>query len=1108
MSPKESRPAPGEAGTEGPDAQELRLVLDLQHDVERVRSFERLLHVALRSIPPYLGATHAVALAPERGAAGLRIVHQLGARDWDLDRAREVLATGRAAFPPEVMYALLRERGKSVALLLLARERPFERSQLRTLLRAAEIVSARLDALAEARVVDVLARIDTKISRELRTVDLLYQILDGLELLTRYDHSAAILLFDRERSRFEVSAEKIVWRKMKSPNVRRVATLDRELAAMLQRENRAFLLRSRDGKVTTGVHGLCEPCEDDPATLDARASDVSALFELLRCGYAENPDGPAGGAPSPPDTRKIAAPSEASMLVVPLLFGSRLLGLLKLSALQPDTFTQNDVFVVGRFVEKMSTAIRNANLYSRRLDELRAINNIGKLVTRPMPLEQTCESILDIVLQVMNLTVGSIELIDRDSGRLRVLAAHGYRLEHTGLELGEGITGEVARTGKPILANDVHQQPKYVMHHPDVRSELAVPIVFEGTTWGVLNVESHAPDRFRDRDVDFLSILADKTATALETLDQREHRRATLELLHDLGSKLMVPEDIHPLLQLTVDVTRKHLCCEVASIFLFESGRFRRQATSGLPDDWFADESYASGEGLTGRAAARGSSPYPQAVVENAVPDSTLAQTAKLHRYEERLDTKRVQHLIAVPLLEGERPVGILRVLNRQTSDGRIVEGGFSDSDATLLTTIASQVSLAIANFKKNQKILEMRRRLEAQVRERTAEVHRLASFVENAPLAIFEVDPNGVLRFINDAGERMFGYQAAELVGHGIDKSPDGDRPGILGDAFDDLSRVVDFMSYWMGEIICRRSDGSTFPVFLSARAVREPGAQAHAPGRSSATAQHGGGSAESRGALRGFVMFARDITPVKELEKQLLEAEGKRAMADLAGGVAHDLNNALGSILPMIQTLKSDVEENRVDRQAFLDDLRQIERYARSSVRIFQGMLSMARGTFAIDKLVNLNERIKTALDILSLKLDKAKVNVKRELQDGLPLSLAHPGRLEQVFHNLIGNAIDAMPEGGTLTVRTWSEGESLFAEVEDTGGGIPEDDLAKVQEPFYTSKRHGTGLGLSVVRSIAWEHGGKMTMQSQVGRGTTVRIELPVRTLTETAESGAPA
>src|SRR5262249_47511286 len=155
-------------------------------------------------------------------------------------------------------------------------------------------------------------------------------------------------------------------------------------------------------------------------------------------------------------------------------------------------------------------------------------------------------------------------------------------------------------------ANDVFAHLKYVRRNPSTRSEVAVPIVFEGTTVGVLNVESQAPERFSGRDLDFLSIAADKTATALETLDQREHRRATLELLHELGSQLVVPEELDRLLQLVVDLTRKHLTCEVASIFLFEHGRFRRRATSGLPQDWFDDESYGSGEGPTGRAAIRG----------------------------------------------------------------------------------------------------------------------------------------------------------------------------------------------------------------------------------------------------------------------------------------------------------------------------------------------------------------------------------------------------------------------------------------------------------------------------------------------------------------------
>jgi signal transduction histidine kinase len=259
----------------------------------------------------------------------------------------------------------------------------------------------------------------------------------------------------------------------------------------------------------------------------------------------------------------------------------------------------------------------------------------------------------------------------------------------------------------------------------------------------------------------------------------------------------------------------------------------------------------------------------------------------------------------------------------------------------------------------------------------------------------------------------------------------------------------------------------------------------------------------------LRGVVVFARDISTTKDLERQLLEAEGKRAMADLAGGVAHDLNNALGAILPTIQALQADVEESRIDSQQFLADLRQVESYTRLSVRIFQGMLAMSRGTFALDKLVNVNERVQTALDILSLRLQKTRVQVRLELQPDLPPTLAHPGRLEQVVHNLVNNALDAMPEGGTLTLRTWSDTKSIFLEVIDTGMGIPEEQLARVQEPFYTSKRHGTGLGLSVVRSIVWEHNGKMTMHSRVGKGTTVHIAIPVRNSTSSPDRvGEPA
>ncbi|MFQ5599327.1 MAG: GAF domain-containing protein [Candidatus Krumholzibacteriia bacterium] len=1032
---------------EDDESRELQLLLRLQRDLKQVGSFDRLMHVALRLMAPHFDAPDGIVLKPGRVGKPY-IVHQIGARKWDLERVAEIFATGRTALPPEMLYTAFRERERTVAVLLLGRGAPFGRADLRALQRLALVVSERLDTLSETRVVEVLARIERKISSELSTVDLLYQILDGLQLLVHYDHSGSILLLDAERSQLVVRAEKIAWRKMKSPHIHDALEFEPGMGELLHDDSRGFLMGAGDAGAST--HALDDAGDVPTAPLVSRAR-LKALYEKL-C-YA---------------CRTGLGPPEASMLVVPLLFGNRLLGLLKLSSVHASAFTPGDVRVVGRFIEKMSTAIRNANLYERRLDELRAINEIGQLVTRPLPLEETCQSILEIVLRVMNLHVGSIELLDRDQGRLRVLASYGYSIECAGLDLGEGITGEVARTGKPIVANDVVEHPSYVLRFPDVRSELAVPITFEGVTLGVLNVESYTRNRFRERDVEFLSILADRTATALETLEQREHRRATLQLLYELSAKLAVPEDARPLLQLTVDLTRQHLSCEVASIFLFEEGLYRRCATAGLPQEWFAEESFSSGEGLTGRAAVLRPGSYPKPVVENTVQESGEALPAILRRYREKLPSGRIAHLIAVPLVEGDRPIGNLRVINRTTLEGSIAPGGFTKTDVTLLSTIASQVSVALADFRKRERIREMSAELEKQVQERTEEVQRLASFVENAPLAIFWIDAEGALQFINEAGEKMFGYQADELRGRRVDD----EGSGILGTQLPHLEQVVGFMSNWTGEIECRRSDGSIFPVYLSARAL-----------------------AGTSGDTRGMVVFARDATATKELELQLLESEGKRAMADLAGGVAHDVNNALGSSLPMIQALRDDLEQQEFDQGQFLEDLRQIESYTRISVRIFQGMLSMARGTFAIDQVVQVNERVETAMDLLSFKLEKARVEVNLELASNIPEILAHPGRLEQAFHNLILNSIDAMPEGGTLTLRTWNDGDCIVAEVEDTGEGIPQELLDRVEEPFYTSKRHGTGLGLSVVRSIVWEHDGKMMLRSKAGEGTTVRIELPV-------------
>jgi signal transduction histidine kinase len=138
--------------------------------------------------------------------------------------------------------------------------------------------------------------------------------------------------------------------------------------------------------------------------------------------------------------------------------------------------------------------------------------------------------------------------------------------------------------------------------------------------------------------------------------------------------------------------------------------------------------------------------------------------------------------------------------------------------------------------------------------------------------------------------------------------------------------------------------------------------------------------------------------------------------------------------------------------------------------------------------------NDVLAGLLDFLAPELASARISLRRELEQGLPPILADEGQLRAVFLNLLRNSREAMPGGGTVTVRTRRAGAAIEAEVADTGGGIPPGDLTRVFEPFYSTKERGTGLGLAFTRQVVEEHGGTIRCDSAVGRGTTFVIRLP--------------
>lgn len=237
------------------------------------------------------------------------------------------------------------------------------------------------------------------------------------------------------------------------------------------------------------------------------------------------------------------------------------------------------------------------------------------------------------------------------------------------------------------------------------------------------------------------------------------------------------------------------------------------------------------------------------------------------------------------------------------------------------------------------------------------------------------------------------------------------------------------------------------------------------------------------------------RNLARATSLEIGMLEAHKKHAMADLARGVSHDVNNAFGSVLPLVQQMRAELSNGALDPAVFDQDLAQIESSVQTCRRIFGGMLSFARGAAQGDGAGNLRRAIEGVLSILQESMRRSGVSVEVDLEEPVPLVRGSQGDLEQLLLNLSTNARDAMPRGGQLRIEVQRvEPEQISLRLCDTGLGIAPEHLSRIEEPFFTTKAEGTGLGLSICRSIVHKMRGRLSIESQLGAGTQVSLLLP--------------
>jgi len=256
---------------------------------------------------------------------------------------------------------------------------------------------------------------------------------------------------------------------------------------------------------------------------------------------------------------------------------------------------------------------------------------------------------------------------------------------------------------------------------------------------------------------------------------------------------------------------------------------------------------------------------------------------------------------------------------------------------------------------------------------------------------------------------------------------------------------------------------------------------------------------AAYEAGLLERFVPLAavaiQNSQRTLNLEAKMLEAEKKHAVANLVRGVSHDINNALGAVLPLVQQISSDIESDRLQYEVLSEDLQQIERSLQTCRRIFGGMLSLARGASQGSPHANVRRGLEGTLAIVKDGLERRGIHLNVDLMAMIPNIRVGQGDLEQLLLNLIVNARDAMVNGGVLSIKIQRSQEKLEIVIRDTGCGIPIEHMSRIQEPFFTTKRDGNGLGLSICRSIVWNARGEMKIESQPGNGTEIKVLLPI-------------
>ncbi|MFH1202065.1 MAG: PAS domain S-box protein [Candidatus Omnitrophota bacterium] len=363
---------------------------------------------------------------------------------------------------------------------------------------------------------------------------------------------------------------------------------------------------------------------------------------------------------------------------------------------------------------------------------------------------------------------------------------------------------------------------------------------------------------------------------------------------------------------------------------------------------------------------------------------------------------------------------------------------------------------------------------------------------LENINDVIFQLSPLGVIEYVSPGVEKLYGYKAEELIGKHLKKTtPLNEVPKAL----EVINMILQGEAVKPFEINQIDNRGRLVLIEVNAQPIMEEGEIVAIQGVMRDITERKKSEEELKNAYE----------KLKQTQQQLIQSAKMASVGVLAAGVAHDINNPLSVISGEARMLQDNNDKEAKEASKII--LEQANRIK----EITGSLLEFSRQKEVEYRPTDVNQDIEKSISLLTFQAKLDKIKIKKELDANLPKPLAYENQLQEVFLNIMLNAVQAMKNGGILTVRTYSEiitdygrrrtdkfkpqEKIVVIEIKDTGEGMDEEALMRVFEPFFTTKERGTGLGLFVCYGIIEKCRGAIEVKSKLGKGSTFIVKLPV-------------